>query len=361
LNFLAPSDHAFEVAGRQYWLQGERAESMLNRVLKSISAGVIRLDERTKEQFLGTICTLMSVDYGDLRTMRNPKAVQKYADIWTTHDLFRKTSWCMRNPTKIFAASLVTHVRRFDAAGVRTILQRPNKFNVMTNFLVGRGTSEDWSKSNTAGVGVSLTPTLFKPLDAFGLGIGPSVNFGVSNSHSTSTSNSISNSVANSVMETMDFNTVILNIPAKSAQTCLLIKPINARNDFNFATRWDGRNGLYICETSASARDVSEIYTQVFSRPAPTSTVDAYDPASQAVNLSLRGDRDVSAFFYLAGDKIQPSMQDGTRIMPFSTLDGEAKYFAATPQLTSNVVVTALSFTENTLIPSFAVKIIEER
>jgi len=245
----------------------------------------------------------------------------------------------------------IIHVDRFDPTRLGRVLQQPLKFNLMSNVLIAKGVSDDvtYAANLTQKIPLGI---LFAPLDAFGF----SVSGTMSVSHTENRSSSAS--VAGSLAANLDFNVFVLNLHATKARTCLAIKLIPNQRSFVYNQQPGAKNGFYICEPAARERNVKEIYARVLFHPGITPDVDIYDPLTQKTNFSLRGDRDISAFFYLTSANITPSLEAGNRVMPYQVLSGAEGYFASTRGNDSNTVVTPVVFhSAKDSVPSFTGKL----
>jgi hypothetical protein len=143
-----------------------------------------------------------------------------------------------------------------------------------------------------------------------------------------------------------------LHIPTVGTRRCLLVIPDHDDNSPLIDYTKDANNGLYICSEPEQV-DVEEIYAHVFERGRDTSTVDAFDPLTQSINFSLRGDRDITSFFYLVRNNI--TANHDSRIMPFQMLHNAEEYFAETPITSPGMIVRPISY-ESDPVPSFISK-----
>lgn len=259
---------------------------------------------------------------------------------------------CRSEPEKYLSLSRVTHIEKIDTTRpLRRIFSRSMNYVMMANFMVNRSQSRDTF------TGLSLRPTaiLFKAVEAFGLPM-PAA-FDITHTVNNTNSRSRSENAIGSLTTWLDFNFNAMNIPVAGATTCLMVKPSAEADDLIRGTwsifsslKKDQPRGLYICDESISKSAVNEIFVHIFERGRDSSTIDPYDPLTQSINFSLRGDRDLSTFFYLVRSHITPDHDN--RTMSFQMLAKAEEHFKRTPFSHSGMVVNPINLSKKEF-PSF--------
>ena len=310
LKFYALSDSAFQTTASSR-PEAESVATYLKRLLNLKTAGTIRLPENSVPA-IATLCKILAA-----QNHFEPS----HAELYT----------CVRKAEQEFRASLITHVYAFDSKKIRNVYKEAMRYSLQKNFMVSRSRSFDTSLSQ------SPTATLYKLADAMGV---PASAFGVNLSWSENNGRAKSESASQSLTTSLDFNVLGFEIPLLKFQRCLEVKPVAHSTLFN-ASRTSNENGLYICgeiETVENGgRTVLEFYTHAFTHAGDTSLIDAYDPESQTINVSMQGDREISAFYYQTRQSMIDTLHSGgmtqTLILKLKSL------LDATPLATRGLII----------------------
>lgn len=245
---------------------------------------------------------------------------------------------CAAQPEEYMRLNRVVHVGRPLAGQIDRIAQKSLNYSIMSNYMSGRSQSVDSSSTIT----VKPPGIIVKFVEQIGLGFGHSVSFSSGRSQSETGIASMSTS--------LDFNYVIFNIPVMGYQQCLEVRALPAPNIYYYDRRPGANTGVYICaEKEDKQIEIPEVYAHAFERCRDTSMMEC-DTLTQSVNVSLRGERDLSAFFYAIRGGVTPDHNN--RVMPFGNLENAEKYFANTPQMDDMEVVTPAEFPSEK-VPSF--------
>jgi hypothetical protein len=332
LHFLSIDDPQITAYSTSWFKDPDRLRFELNKLLRNEGLGPILISD-TEKELSPALCQMLSDRNASLGKISRWFAAGGAQD-------------CVRDRW-LYRMSQVTHIGKINSSRkLQRIFSRPMSFAMMANFMINRSHSQDVFSTFSMRTGA----TLFKALEAFGLPITGGADIG--HTVSVADSRSRSESTIGSLSSTLDFNVNALHIPTVGTRRCLLVMPENDRNsplvDFNKGAK----NGLYICG-EAEDTDVEEIYAHVFERGRDTSTVDAFDPLTQSINFSLRGDRDITSFFYLVRKNI--TANHDSRILPFQMLSKAEEYFSETPFTSPGLVVRPISY-ETDPAPSFLSK-----
>lgn len=340
LHYLTINDAAFQKALRA-WLPNEEASTQLKTIFNQEGLGTLALSDDLKK-LMPVFCDLLF----EHNQQYQASVARSPIKIVTQKAVQGRIRQCGVEPTEYLSLSRVTHIHKVNLQRpAERIFSRGTSFNLMANFMVNRVRSEDFT------VGWTIKPQVvfLQALEAFGFTIPPVLDW--SYSISTMYGRSTSENMIGSLLTSLDFNVNAMSIPIASGASCLLVAP---KKDSTFIDSREGAsNGLYICEDEKRDFKVQEFYAHIFERGRETSTVDSFDPASQSINIGLRGDRDVSTFFYLIRKNITPKHE--SKVFPFRTLEKAERHFANTPQSLPRMVVQPLTF-EREEIPSFLQK-----
>ena len=333
-------------------IQNRKAIELINRIFAAEGIGTITLSDEDKK-VLPVFCNLL---------MENNRQFQAtlvgYSKTYRDRIFNGHAQLCARHPERYLALSRVTHIAKLDGQKPpKSIFTRSMSFNLMANFMVARTRSEDLSQN------ISIKPQslLFGGLEAFGIVFPEPVtwteNLSVTNGRSSS------ESMLGTMVSNLDFNVNAMNLTAAHAVQCLHVvalppdKPLFFDQP-GFSPFYDSRpnadHGLYICGDEQRNLNVQELYAHVFERGKETSTVDAFEANSQSANFSLRGDRDIAAFFYSIRSNITP--KHDSKIFPFKILEKAGQYLASRPVSHNKLVVQPLTFAKDET-PSFVDKV----
>lgn len=251
---------------------------------------------------------------------------------------------CSVSAPAVFRLTVVDHIYRFDAANVIIDSMQPLRFSLATNFMVSRSHSRD-SFTN-----FNAMELLFKAFDTFGI---PLRALGISHGISVSDSRSQSEGASGQITLGLDFNVMPVRIPATRWQRCLEVRPVaNRQLPFYDDTPTAKHNGLYLCDdVKTTPREAGDVYAHVFAHSGDTSMIDSFSPLAQAVNVALRGDRDISTFFTLIRQSLTPDHD--SRILPSAATDTARAYFANTPSTQAGLIIRPVRYQKEN-VPSFA-------
>ncbi len=342
LHYVSSEDSSVDRLSKQ-WIPRAEARVLLEQIFAQEGIGALALNENLKK-LMPVLCALMFERNQQYQKNISLRSIRSSALRVVAHRIAK----CAENPEDIMTLSRVTHIRKLDGQrAVERIFSRSPSFNMMVNFMVNRARSADvfynWTFKPQA--------LLLKPLEAFGLAIhGVDWSYSINNSLSRSSSESMIGGMVTS----LDFNANALNLPLASAVSCLQVVPKAVMVNTFLDTRDGAENGLYICSPERRNTSIQELYVHVFERARDTSTVDAFDPVSQSVNFSLRGERDISTFFYLIRSNI--TAKHDSKILPFETMKKAEQYFHSTPPTYPRLVIHPLTFNADH-VPSFSQKL----
>jgi hypothetical protein len=333
LHFISLNDQHLQAANNR-WAPKINASAGLKALLSAKGFGMIQMPQELRP-LINVLCGTLALKNESLKYVN---AIQK-------QHVLDQVSLCTRKAEEFFRMSRLTHVGRINRSLEieRTPVQNL-AYTVTQNFIVSRSSSSDTFTSWT------FKPLfiLFKAMDS--LGIPSPVDF----SHTVSQSNgrSQSESGISSMQDVMSANPLLLNIPTARSRQCLEFQ-VDPNSGWLFYDKREGaKNGLYICGEIENDVVVQEIYGHIYTRGLDASNSQAYDPATQGVNISLRGDREISSFFYSIRGALRSKQGD---TLFSSSGNGLASYLAGTARLTPGVVVTPVAFAGESL-PSFAEK-----
>lgn len=244
---------------------------------------------------------------------------------------------CAKRPEKYLRLTRVTHVGKPLTEQVKRILQRPLAYTVSSNYMSNRSSSLD--SYNTFNFKI---PYVSKLLDQIGLGYTHTVNLGNSRSHSA---NGIS-----SMAVLMDFNYMALAIPVVGSQTCLDVRAVDRSLPWVYDLSPGAKNGIYLCAPISDQKIVvTEVYAHAFERCRLT-TMMGCDSLSQSVNIPMRGDRDISQFFYEVRKGVTPDHNNLVAV--FGDMASAVPYFNNTPVTGRMQVIAPVEFAQQK-VPSF--------
>lgn len=333
------------------WLLPARAQ--IKSLFRNSNPGSINLNDEKSNKLIDIICKMLterSPAYVNRPKYDSPFGVMGGGNYNYFAQIFDR---CRNEFGETVTLTRVTHMEKIDPSA-ETVLQQPLKFNLMSNLVVSRGESDDVSYSASVSQKIPFG-ILMSPLEMMGFGM--SGNMSISHSKSKSTSTSI----AGSLTANLDFNVIVLNVKAKLARHCLALRIIPRERSYFYSSKPGAVNGFYICEPKAEPKSVKEVYTRVLFRPGQTPDIDIYSQTTQRTNYLLRGDRDISAFFYLTSSNLMPNLESGQRIMPFDVLANADAYFNSTQGNFSNTIVAPVIFNSTrTEVPSFSGKLRDE-
>lgn len=307
--------------------------SNIKKIFDARAYGVLQLQDKDPV-FLSNLCEQL---------------VKHQAEFQDRHKLlpFRRTRenviqtqvrWCSQDPQNYLRLNRVLHVGRPVSGKIERIAQKSLSYTIMANYMSSRSQSIDTFTS----VNVKPPGILVQFLDQIGLGFGHSVSFANGRSRAETGIASMSTS--------LDFNYVLFNVPTVGSQHCLEVRALEDKYAFFHDRTPDAKNGLYICdEKSSDVVETPEVYAHAFERCRDTTMMEC-DNLTQSVNVSLRGERDLSAFFYAIRGGISPDHNN--RVMPFGDLANAERYFANTPLMDDMEVVTPVEFASEK-VPSF--------
>lgn len=332
LHFLSINDPQITSYSNYWFKDPHRLRLELGKLLRADGLGPIYIPDGDKA-LSPAICQMLSDRNASLGRISRWFAAGAAQD-------------CVRDRW-LYRMSQVTHIGKVNSARkLQRIFSRPMSFAMMANFMINRSHSQD----SFSTFSIKSGATLFKALEAFGLPITGGADVG--HTVSVADSRSKSESTIGSLSSTLDFNVNALHIPTVGTSRCLLVMPQNDQSSPLVDFTKDAKNGLYICSAPEDT-EVDEIYAHVFERGRDTSTVDAFDPLTQSINFSLRGDRDITSFFYLIRQNI--TANHDSRILPFQMLGKAEEYFSETPLTSPGIIVRPISY-EADPAPSFLSK-----
>jgi len=309
------------------------AEPALRELLNERSMGVLKLGAAHASIF-ATLCEQLVAHQAEFQERHRAMPYARARAQVIKHNINR----CAADPEKYMRLSRVLHVGRPVASKVERIAQKSLTYTLMANFMSNRNRSTDVVST----VSMKLPAIVVQVLDQVGLGAGHTVNFVNGRSNIESGLASMSTS--------LDFNYVVFNVPTTGSRQCLEVRPLQDPHHMFLNRQENAKNGLYICGPKESrVIEIPEVYAHAFERCKDTTMMEC-DSLSQSVNLSLRGEREISAFFYAIRGGITPDHNN--RVMPFGDIQGAEKFFANTPLIGDMEIVTPVEFPREK-IPSF--------
>lgn len=244
---------------------------------------------------------------------------------------------CSNQPESMLRITRITHLGKPVADEVKRILQRPLGYTISANYMSNRSASVDHMNTFTFKV-----PYLAKLLEHGGIGMNHTVNYANSRSQAE-------NGVG-SMAVSLDFNYMALAIPVVGSQTCLDVRASDPRYPWIFDSDKNSKNGFYVCAPPTNEKIVvSEVYAHAFERCKVTNMMTC-DSLSQSVNIPMRGDRDISQFFYQIRKHIIPDHRNMPE--PFQDMNTANGYFNNTPLSGQMQVITPIEFPYDK-VPSF--------
>lgn len=315
LKLMNTSDEAFKSASKE-----------LDELLDYRGNGVAR-QRNLPRSLLITICKQLAPKFPDLNKQPNPQFV-------------RAVSLCLSNPEEYFQLNRVIHIGRPITGKVEKIAADTLNYTLMANVMSSRSHSEDTFES----IGLKI-PVISKFLDQIGISL----------THTRSVGNSRSRAESGiaSLSTTLDFNYAIFNVPSTGAQKCLEVRTLPASAFFTEKT--DTSGGLYICgEKETQINNNPVLFAHVFQRCKSTTMTDC-NSMVQKLNLSLRGDSEVTGFFYAIRKGVRPDHDN--HVQPFGDMDKAEQYFANIPTTGDMQIVNPIPIRDNTA-PSFMRQII---
>lgn len=310
-----------------------QSAALIRKILDNKSLGTIKFDDNQKAMLV-SLCTQLVANQDEFQA-RNAKMPfqRERSAVVKTH-----IRWCTKDPATYMRMSRVLHVGQTIPSKIERLAQKPLTYTLMSNFMSNRSISRDAYSS----VNIKPPDILIKMLDMVGIGFNHSVTVGNSRSRSEM-------GVA-SMADSLDFNYVIFNIPTTGSQQCLEVRGQNEPGTFFYVESPKGNMGLYICDRKDDAIiETPELYAHVFERCKDTTMMEC-DKLSQSVNVALRGEREVSAFFYAIRGGISPDHNN--RVTPFGDMDKAESYFAGIPLMDTMEIITPVEFPQEK-IPSF--------
>jgi hypothetical protein len=338
LHAIALSDRGLSEASKRWLKDPAAAADSIRRILDRRAVGPLRLEDDDR-RLMSALCEVLVARnrkyQASLRTPSSPFAMPPPI---TTQFLY-----CRHHPERILRLSRVIHVGRIDGAKpLQRIFNPQLSYALLSNFMVARSHSND---SANILAGKPFAP-LFKAIESLGI----PVPLDFTHTVSASNSRSKSESAIASLSDTMDFDPLALNIPTVGSRACLQVSVVPRKFSPFYDSTPGARNGLYLCAEEHDRLDVAEIFAHVFTRSRDSSIVSAYDPGSQSVNLSLRGDRDVSAFFYSVRTALRTD--NGEKVFPSTFAEAADTYFTQTPMVYPDLVINPVHFATDS-VPSF--------
>jgi len=333
---VTPADHARKTRLNLKSLNDpdlKNAYPGIKKIFETPAYGVLQLQEKEPE-FFTNLCEQL-VKYQTEFQDRHRRLAFRTA---RENVIRTQVRWCTQDPQNYMRLNRVLHVGRPISGKIERIDQKSLTYTLMANYMSSRSQSIDTFTS----VNIKTPTFLAQFLDQIGLGFGHSVSYGTGRSRAETGIASMSTS--------LDFNYVIFDLPTVGSQQCLEVRALNDNYDFFFDRTAEAKNGLYICdEKSTEVVATQEVYAHAFERCRDTTMMEC-DRLAQSVNQSLRGEGELSAFFYAIRDGISPDHNN--RVMPFGTMANAQRYFANTPVADDMQVVTPIEFASEK-VPSF--------
>jgi hypothetical protein len=311
----------------------ESVKPLLDQLLNARAIGTLKIDS-SYAPLLAALCTELA-----LRNKTTAKILQPGGRFASLESKARNAQirLCTQRPEKYLRITRITHLGKPVTEQVKRILQRPLAYTVSANYMANRSSSLD--SYNTFNFKI---PYVSKLLDQIGFGYTHTVNLGNSRSHSA---NGIS-----SMSVLMDFNYMALAIPVLGSQTCLDIRAIDRSLGWIYDVSANSNNGIYLCAPATEQKIVvNEVYAHAFERCRIT-TMMGCDSLSQSVNIPMRGDRDISQFFYEVRKGVTPDHNNLVSV--FGDMASAAPYFNNTPTTGQMQVITPIEFPQEK-VPSF--------
>jgi hypothetical protein len=332
LYYMDLSDPALEGTAKKL-LKNTTAAALIGQIFKTSALGSMSVP---REQY-GKLMTL----FCEMLFERNPQAASllkageyAYVPVW------QQMKACEYFPEKSgLHLTRVIHVGKLDTSKkFSKTLNTSLNYAISSNFITGR------SRSTDTWMAASPVQPITKLLDSFGI-----PTFGFNYIVSTTNSRLKIEQGITTLTSNMDFNPLGLRMATVNSRQCLMVTvdPSGASMFYNSVK--DAKNGLYICGGVEDQLTVEEIYAHVYTRGQDTSLTQAYDPGTQSLNQSLRGDRDLSALMYNIRAAMTPV--HGPELFPSSFAASAQNYFNQTPAMAPGIIVNAVHL-EGSAIPS---------
>lgn len=338
LHYMTPDDPFFEQMGSRWKERGAPSwKEMFESILRQRSAGVIHIPDQFKSMF-----SMLCEGFANKNQKYNRDIMQPTMFFSPYGDVYQAIQFCQMFPERDFRITRVIHIGKPLGAQYKRINQGNYNYNLMSNFALNRSSSRDTFQS------YSFKPAsiLFNFISSLGLGMG-FVDIGVTNS--VGNSRSTSGTGIASMGMTLDFTNATLNIPTVNSTACLEIRPA-ARAGYAYYDFTPGaKNGFYICDKTANI-DIPETFAHVFIRCGDSGSIECYDPVTQSMNFSLRGEREISGFLYAVRKMINP---EGDNVLPpFAETPGAEQFFRLTSVTGNMRYITPIEFPTEA-VPSF--------
>jgi hypothetical protein len=305
----------------------------LSRLLNTRALGVLKVGDDQKALFTA-LCAQLVAHQSEFQERHNSMPFKRQREIVVQNNI----RWCAASPEKYMRLSRVLHVGRPVAGKIERIAQKNLTYTIMANYMSSRSQSRD----SVSTVSVKPPGILVKFTEQIGLGFGHSVNFVNGRSQ-------VDTGIA-SMSTSLDFNYVIFNVPTAGSQQCLEVRALPDTYAYFYNRRPGANTGIYICgPKNESVVETPEVYAHAFERCRDTTMMEC-DTLTQSVNVSLRGERELSAFFYAIRGGITPDHNN--RVMPFGDAEGAERYFANVPLMDDMEIVTPVEYAREK-VPSF--------
>ncbi|MBX3020369.1 MAG: hypothetical protein KF799_01730 [Bdellovibrionales bacterium] len=310
------------------WLRGKDPAAMITSLLNEKGFGGVTISESYK-QLLPLFCHVL------YQRNRQYQEVQEYAGVFGRNPM-DAIRYCMYEENTLNLTRLI-HIGKVDTTRpVLTSMNPQLNYTIMNNFMVTRGRTRD-SSTSVSEKPLALLGPLVKFLESSGFPLPIDFTHSVSVSYSQTKAEM---SMA-SMNEIMDFNPLGLVFGAADARVCLQVSVTPTRNMPYFDSRKGSKNGLYICLPQVERMDVEEVYAHIFTYSHDSSISKAFEPGSQTFNRSLRGDRDLSAFFYQIRSTLRPA--HGPEIFPNAPASAAQSYLNR-PMMEPGIIANPINF-----------------
>lgn len=308
----------------------------IGNLLVDTTVGPIDLIENDRS-FFASLCRLLIAYNADFQ-QRHRSMPHRTLRLKVIENHITK---CATNPWRFMRLNRVVHVDRVVPGKVENIATRILNYSLMSNQMSVRSQSTDVSTS----VGIKPPSLLAKLLDQVGLTAGKSVSYGESRTQAQTG--------MGSALTPLDLNFFILKMTGTGLQRCLEIRPFKDKYAYFFDHRPDALNGFYICDPKNQKKiEFTEVYAHVFERCKET-TIEC-SAKSQTINVLLRGEGELSGFFYAVRDAITP--EQNNRVLPFGAVKGADRYFANIPSTGNMQVITPINLSSDP-VPSLLDKV----
>lgn len=311
----------------------ESVKPLLDKILDTRAIGTLKIDS-SYAPLLATICNELA-----LRNKTTARILQPGGRFSSLEAKARNAQiqLCTRRPERYLRITRITHLGKPLTEQVKRILQRPLAYTLSSNYMANRSSSLDSYNTFTFKV-----PYVSKLLEQIGFTYGHTVN--MSNSRSRSANGISSMSVL------MDFNYMALAVPVLGSQTCLDIRAIDRSLGWVYDASAGSKSGFYLCAPATDQKTVvNEVYAHAFERCRLT-TMMGCDSLSQSINIPMRGDRDISQFFYEVRKGVTPDHNN--LVYVFGDMASATPYFNNTPTTGQMQVITPVEFAQEK-VPSF--------